>query len=80
LNLFNHIFGPLAQDEYFYSGEEVGRSDEEYSEFTRVEEAEAEELRREEPETSGTAPTIEVSISTPLVVLAALSNQSNQSN
>jgi hypothetical protein len=34
----------------------------------------------EEPETSGTAPTIEVSTITPPIVLAALSNQSNQSS
>jgi hypothetical protein len=29
-NLFKQSYGPLAQDEDFYSGEEVGRSDEEY--------------------------------------------------
>jgi hypothetical protein len=80
VNLFKQSYGPLAQDEYFYSGEEAGRSDEEYSEFTRAEEVETEELHREEPETSGTVPTVEVSIITPPVVLAALSNQSNQSS
>jgi hypothetical protein len=78
-NLFKKSYGPLAQDKDFYSGEEAGRSDKEYSEFTRAEEAEVEELHREEPETSGTAPTVEVSIATPLVVLATVSNQSNQS-
>jgi hypothetical protein len=44
VNLFNHIYGPLAQDEDFYSGEEAGRSDKEYSKFTREKEAEAKEL------------------------------------
>jgi hypothetical protein len=29
-NQFKQSYGPLAQDEDFYSGEEVGRSDEEY--------------------------------------------------
>jgi hypothetical protein len=57
VNLFKQSYEPLAQDKDFYSGEEAGRSDEEYSEFTREEEVETEELCREEPETSGTAPT-----------------------
>jgi hypothetical protein len=78
-NLFKKSYRPLAQDKYFYSGEEEGRSDEEYSELARTEEVETEELHREEPKTSGTAPTIEVSITHP-VVLETLSNQSNQSN
>jgi hypothetical protein len=39
----------LNQDEYFYSEKEAGRSDEEYSEFTRIEEVEIEELQWEEP-------------------------------
>jgi hypothetical protein len=77
VNLFKLSYGPLAQDEYFYSGEEAGRSNEEYSEFTRAEEAEAEELCRGKLETSGTVPTVEVSITTP-PVLAVVSNQSNQ--
>jgi hypothetical protein len=38
----------LAQDEDFYSGEEAGRLDREYSEFSRVEEVETGELLQEE--------------------------------
>jgi hypothetical protein len=79
-NLFKKSYGPLAPDEDFYSGEEAERSDEEYSEFARVEKVETGELRQEEPENSGTVPTVEVSIINPPVVLAALSNQSNKSN
>jgi hypothetical protein len=79
-NLFKQSYEPLTQDEDFYNGEEVGISDEEYSEFTRAEEVETEELHREEPETSGTTPIVEVSIITPLVFLAELSNKSNQSS
>jgi hypothetical protein len=79
-NLFKQSYGPLSLDEDFYNGEKAGRSDEEYSEFARAEEVETEELRREEPENSGTAPTVEVSIINPHVVLAALSNHSNKSN
>jgi hypothetical protein len=41
-NLFKQSYRPLAQDEDFYSGEEAGRSDEEYSEFSRAEEVETE--------------------------------------
>jgi hypothetical protein len=68
----------LAQDEYFYSGEEAGRSNKEYSEFTREEEVETEGLRREETETSGIVPLVEESIIiTPPVVLVALNNQRN---
>jgi hypothetical protein len=43
VNLFKQSYGPLAQDEGFYSGEEAERSDEEYSEFARAEEVETEE-------------------------------------
>jgi hypothetical protein len=50
-NLFKKNYG----DEGFYSGEEADLTDEEHSEPTRAEEGEAEELRRNEPETSGTA-------------------------
>jgi hypothetical protein len=67
-NLFKKNYG----DEGFYSGEEADLTDEEYSESTRTEEVEIEELRQGEPETSGTAPTIEVSTITPPVVLASI--------
>jgi hypothetical protein len=77
VNLFKQSYRPLAQDGYFYSGEEAGRSDEDYSEFAMEEEVETGELHREELETSGTVPTIEVSIINPPVVLASLRNQSN---
>jgi hypothetical protein len=30
-NLFKNIYGPLAQDEGFYNGEQAKRSNEEYS-------------------------------------------------
>jgi hypothetical protein len=78
-NLFNQSYRPLAQDEDFYSGEEAGRSDEEYSEFAREDEVNTEELRQKEPKTSRIVPIVEVIITNPLV-LAAVSNQSNQSN
>ena len=45
-NLFKRIYGPLSKHEYFYSGEEAGRLDEEYSDFTRADEVETEEFRR----------------------------------
>jgi hypothetical protein len=48
VNLFKKMYGPLAQDEDFYSGEEAGRLDKEYSEFTREEEAKVEELHRDQ--------------------------------
>jgi hypothetical protein len=76
-NLFKKSYGPLAQEKGLYGGEEEERSDKEYSEFTRVEEVETEEPRREEPGTLGTTPTVEVSVSTPPVFLAAPSNQGN---
>jgi hypothetical protein len=63
----------LEQEEYFYSGEEVGRLDEEYSEFTSAEEVQTEELCREEEKTSAVVPTVKVSIITPPIVLASLS-------
>jgi hypothetical protein len=72
-NLFKHNYG----DEGFYSGEEAYITDKEYSESARTKEVETEELRREEPETSETAPTFKVSTITPPIFLAALSNQSN---
>jgi hypothetical protein len=43
--LFKQGYGPLNQDKYFYSEEEAGRSDEEYSESARIEEVETKELR-----------------------------------
>jgi hypothetical protein len=52
---------------------------EEYSESSREEEGKTEEPLREESITSGTAPTVEVIITNPLIVLATLSNQSSQS-
>ena len=53
--------------------------DEEHSEPARAEKEEAEELRQEKPETSGTTQNIEVSaINTP-VGSTTLSKQSNQS-
>jgi hypothetical protein len=74
LNLFKQTYG----DEGFYNGEEADLTDEEHSEFVRVEEGKAEEPRREEPKTSGTTSTIESSTIIPPVVPATLSNQSNQ--
>jgi hypothetical protein len=52
---------------------------EEHSESAKVEEGKTEEPHQEESETSGIAQTIEVSIITPPIVLATLSNQSNLS-
>jgi hypothetical protein len=75
-NLFKKNYG----DKEFYSGEEVDLTDEEHLESARTREVQTEELRREDTETSGIAPTVELSIIPPLVVLAALSNQSNQSS
>jgi hypothetical protein len=49
-NLFKKNYG----EEGFYSGEEAELMDEENSECARTEEGKAEELRHEEPETSGT--------------------------
>jgi hypothetical protein len=70
-NLFKQNFG----DEGFYSGEEADLIDEEHSEPTRAEEEEAEELFQNEPETSGTAQTTEVSNINPSVISEMLSNQ-----
>jgi hypothetical protein len=70
-NLFKKNYG----DEGFYSGEEADLTDEEHSESTRTEEP-----HREEPETSRTAPTVEVSTIIPLVASTTLSNQSNLSH
>jgi hypothetical protein len=79
VNLFEQSHEPLAQDEGFYSGEEEELLNEEHSGSTGAEEEKTEEPHREESETSGTAPTVEVSTITPPVVLATLSNQSSQS-
>jgi hypothetical protein len=79
VNLFEQSHEPLAQDEGFYSGEEEELLNEEYSESSRTEEGKTEEPHQEESITSGTAPTVEVSTTTPPVVLVALSNQSSQS-
>jgi hypothetical protein len=78
MDLFKQSYGPLNKDKDFYNEEEVGRSDEEYLEFARTEEVEIEEFRREQLETSGTAPNVEVSNITPPIILATLINQSNQ--
>jgi hypothetical protein len=75
-NLFKKNYG----DEGFYSGEEADLMDEEHSEPTRAEEGKVEEPHREEPETSGTAQTTEVSIIIPPVDSVALRNQSNPSH
>jgi hypothetical protein len=64
-NMFKKNYG----DKGFYSGEEIDLKDEENSESTRTEEP-----RPEEPETSRTAPTIEVSTIIILVTSVALSN------
>jgi hypothetical protein len=76
VNLFKKNYG----DEGFYSGEEADLKDEEHSESAREEEGKVKEPRREEPETSGTTPNIEVSTIIHHVFLAALSNESNQSH
>jgi hypothetical protein len=74
-NLFNQNYG----GEGFYSGEEAYLTNEEYLESTRTEEVQTKEIHRGDPETPGISPTVEVSTITPHVVLATLSNQSNQS-
>jgi len=63
-NLFKQNYG----EEGFYSGEEVDLTDEQHPEPTRTKEGEAEELRQNEPDTSGTAWTTEVSNINPPVV------------
>jgi hypothetical protein len=75
-----NLFKQNYRDEGLYSGEEGDLTNEEHSEPTRVEEEEAKELRRDEPETSGTAQTIEVSCITPPVDSVVLRNQSNPSH
>jgi hypothetical protein len=75
-NLFKKNYG----DEGFYSGEEVDLTDEEHPESARAEEGKDEEPCREEPETLGNAPNIEVSTIIPHVDSLALRNQSNQSH
>jgi hypothetical protein len=72
-NLFKKNYG----DEGFYSGEEADLTDEEHSKPARAEEGKAEELRRDEPKTSGTAQTVEVRTIIPPVHSTTLSNQSN---
>ena len=74
VNLFKQNYG----DEGFYSGEEADLTDEEHSEPTRAEEEADQELRRDKPETSGTAQTTEVSNINHHVVSEMLSNQSHQ--
>jgi hypothetical protein len=70
MNLFKQNY----RDEGFYSGEEEDLTDEEHSESTWAEEGKAEESRWEEPESSETVPTIEVSTIIPLVDSTTLSN------
>jgi hypothetical protein len=74
--LFKKNYG----DEGFYSGEEVDLTDEDHSEPTGIEEGKVEEPRWEEPETSGTAQTTELSIIIPPFDSVALRNQSNPSH
>jgi hypothetical protein len=70
-NLFKKNYG----DEGFYSGEEADLTDEEHSKSARTEEP-----HQEEPETSRTVPTIEVSTIILHVASTTLSNQSNLSH
>jgi hypothetical protein len=72
-----NLFKKNYRDEGFYSGEEADLTDEEHSEPVGTEEGKAKELHREEPETSETAQTIEVSTVIPPVDSIVLSNQSN---
>jgi hypothetical protein len=51
--------------------------DGEHLEPAMTKEGEAEQSHRDEPETSGTAQTIEVSIVNPIVISTALGNQNN---
>jgi hypothetical protein len=74
VNLFEQSHETLVQDEGFYSGEEEELLNEEHSESAREEEEKTEEPRREESGTSRTAHIVEVSIITPPIVLAELSN------
>jgi hypothetical protein len=74
------MFKENYRDEGFYRGEEVDLTDEEHSEPTKTEEGRDEELRWDEPETSGIAQTSEVSTIIPPVVSVVLSNQGNQSH
>ena len=76
VNLFNKNY----EDDVFYSGEEVDMIDEEHLELARAEDRKAKEPHREEPKTSGTTQTIEVSTIIPPVDSATLSNQSYQSH
>jgi hypothetical protein len=75
-NLFKKRYG----DEGFGSGEEADLTDEEHSEPAGTEEGKVEEPHREEPETSGTAQTVEVSTIIPPVDSVELSNRSNPSH
>jgi hypothetical protein len=70
-----NLFKKNYRDEGFYSGEEAYLIDEEISKSVRIEEP-----RREEPKTSGTPQTVEVSTGTLPVVSVALSNQSKLSH
>jgi hypothetical protein len=68
--LFKKNYG----DEGFYHGEEVDLTDKEHSGPARTKEEKVEEPFRDEPKTSGTAQTIEVSTLTPPIDLVALRN------
>jgi hypothetical protein len=70
-----NLFKKNYKEEGFYSGEEADLTDEEHSEPVGPEEEAAEELRQNEPETSGTAQATEVSNINPPVVSEMLSNQ-----
>jgi hypothetical protein len=75
-NLFKKNYGVKG----FYSGEETNLTDGEHSEPAGIEEGKSKEIHRGEPETLGTAQTIEVSIVIPPVDSIVLSNQSNPSH
>jgi hypothetical protein len=75
-----NLFKQNYEDEGFYSGEEVDLMDGEHSEPTKEEDGEVEEPHREEPETSGTAQTIEVSTIIPPIDSVTLRKQNNPSH
>jgi hypothetical protein len=74
-----NLFKKNYEHEVFYSEEVVNLKDEEHLESAREEEGKVEEPHREDPETSGTMSSVEVTTIIPHVVSTTLSNQSNQS-
>jgi hypothetical protein len=79
VNLFKRDHKPLLQEEGFYSGEEEDLLSEEHLGSIGPREEKTEEPHREELETSGTRPVVEVSTINPPIVSAVLSTQSNLS-